>query len=979
MVRKKLAAAIAALGALQAGVVSALGVGDFSLYSALNQPLEAEIRILNAGDLDPSQVLIELAGGDDFKNAGVSRDYFLTNIQFAVELDGKGSGVIKITTRDPVVEPYLNFLIEARWPSGRLLREYTVLLDLPVFSESGAASIEQASTEQIGMDPGPQAAPAPAAASVGPSTSARKTLVQGELAAGEEYRVRTNDTLWEIAAKGRPNRGVSVQQTMLGIQRLNPEAFIRGNINRLKAGSVLRLPTESQIADVSGAQAVAEVASQNQAWRSGSDSVSSSATSGAQLDASSSSYDSEEGYQEDSRLSLATTGSSDGASAGDGSSATGQALRNELALSEENLDSARRENHELGGRLDDMESKIATLQRLLELKDDQLAALQGGVVDEAAPTDDMGVDDTSTEGTDTEGAGTEDTAAEDMAGEDTGVDAMVAESAVTETPEPAEEPVPEPDPVPAPEPELLDKLLAEPLYLGGGVGLLLLAGAAVVMLRRRRAAEEEEEEFESFTGFEQDDDEFTPADETLRRADFPEIEEEEEIDVAEDLAAELEQEIAASNAEEEALAEPEEAAPVQSETGDAIAEADIYVAYGRYQQAVDLLSSAVAQEPQRSDLQVKLLEVYIETRDKPGFQQQYVALQALGDDEATAGVKEMLSTVEGVADWLDDLPGGAANDFTDADMDADLIEGDSGGDLSLDEDLEIDLDLDDGFAAGNTQESEQISLDGDELDLDEEFSLDLGDEEFDIASGDTAQFDAIDLDSALEGDLGDLDLGGLAEETPAASDDNNDLLSELPAEEEPAAESEFDLDLDLGSDSDLDLDLGDMGDTDIGDLEAEFGDAKPQDEEITQQFDAADIELALGADDELEVDLVEESAPEADLDLDLDLDAGLDLDEAGAGADAASGDDTATMEFSLDEATAAKDESFDAAVSEEPGAEDDFDFLADTDEVATKLDLARAYIDMGDTEGARDILDEVKEEGNDDQKKEADALIERID
>jgi len=144
MIRNKLAAAIAAIGALQAGVVGALGMGDLTLNSALNQPLDAEIRLNNTKDLDRTQVLIKMASPTDFDNAGVSLDYSLTTVKFNVILDGDGGGIIKVTTREPIIEPYLNFLVETRWPTGRMLREYTVLLDLPLFSDSAARPIEQA-------------------------------------------------------------------------------------------------------------------------------------------------------------------------------------------------------------------------------------------------------------------------------------------------------------------------------------------------------------------------------------------------------------------------------------------------------------------------------------------------------------------------------------------------------------------------------------------------------------------------------------------------------------------------------------------------------------------------------------------------------------------------------------------------------------------------------------------------------------------
>ena len=828
MVRKKLAVAVAAIGVLQANVANALGVGEFSLFSALNQPLEAEIRLQNTGDLDNNQVIIKLAEPEDFSNAGISRDFFLTNINFKVELDSQGNGIIKVTTREPVVEPYLNFLIETRWPSGRLLREYTVLLDLPVFSESDVEPVQAAtsSMSQQTDTPPPAAATAasvPVVTHSRPASSAstpRKTLEQGELSPGEKYRVRNQDTLWEIALKSRPAEGVSVQQTMVVIQRLNPQAFINGNINRLKAGSVLRLPTQDDIS-VSEKQAVGEVANQNRSWRSGDDTVAPS--SDAQLDATAAGS-SENTYSEQPRLSIAASGDSDVSSTGEGegtdssdsvdsTNSASVALQNELAASEESLDKIERDNQELKTRLENMEARMATLQRLLELKESQLADLQ---------------------------------------------DSAAAAAPVAAKPEPKPQPKPQPKPKSSP----VDQVLDNPLYVGGAAALLL-AAIAIVLLRRRKEAAAADEDFT--TGYVEEDvkegieeEADTLADVAMDETVTDTVAEIEGVDETDNLIAELEQQIAADNAKEAAMAaaddaeesliegvEPldnaapvESAAEVPSETGDAMAEADIYVAYGRFQQAIDLLRSAIDQKPERSDLQLKLLEVYIETRDKPGFQQQYLALKALGDDAATGEAKEILSSVEGVADWLDDLPGNS-NNFTDEDMDA------------------------------------EIALDDLDLDFDEDNSDDF-------VEATTVQLDAAEL-----------------EDTPTKADSSSPLdLPEEPELSDSLGDS-------LGDSEAFDLDLESLADTDLSELEAEFGDAAPATESSATETFGADV------------------ATDADA--------------------------------------------------------DDFDFLADTDEIATKLDLARAYIDMGDAEGARDILDEVMQEGSAVQKQEAQALSERID
>ena len=748
MVCKKLAIVIAAIAVLQANMTNALGLGELSLLTSLNQPLAAEIRLQNTAGLDDSQIIVRLAEPEDFNNAGISRNFFLTGIDFKVELDGQGNGVIKLSSRDPVVEPYLNFLIETRWPDGRLLREYTALLDLPVLSEPVAA---------VSSSLSPQADTPPAVT----------------MAPNEKYRVRSDDTLWRIALKSRPATGVSVQQTMLAIQRLNPQAF-NDNINHLKAGSILRLPTQDDIS-VSEKQALSEVENQIRSWRSG-------LVSEARLDASSTGV-SENTYSEQARLSIASRGETNESSADEGEdagSAGSAALQSELAASEENLDKAERDNQELHARLDDMEARMAILQRLLELRESQLADLQNRIDDEMAQ-------------------------------------ARLAEAALSE--QLVEVAKPKPAPAPKPEPALVDQIWNNPLY-AGGVGALLLAAIAIVLLRRRKPAAEAGEDF---TG-----------DENVTEAIVAVA----EIDTTDNPVVELEQSIAADNVEAAVRADVDETetpliesaeplevvAPttaVSSDTGDAIAEAEIYVAFGHYQQAIDLLRSALDQEPNRIDLQLKLLKIYIETRDKLGFQQQYLVLQGLGDDAVIGEVKAMLANVEGIADWLNGLPGNSHN-FTDKHM-----------------------------------------------------GLDLND-----------------------------------------------------------------------------LDLADLDDIDLFDLEAEFGDGA--------ELSAEPFENVTETVDKLS---------EVPVSVDLDTDDTLEFSQD-TGPDAAATDSSATEN--------SESETFDKAVAAEAG-DDDFDFLADSDEVATKLDLARAYIDMGDTEGARDILDEVMQEGSDEQKQEAQALSGRID
>ncbi|MCF5616173.1 FimV/HubP family polar landmark protein, partial [Pseudomonas syringae] len=270
---RKLVLAIAAASALSSGMAQALGLGELSVKSTLNQPLVAEIELTEAQGLNATQVVPSLATTADFAQAGVTRQAFLNDLTFTPVINASGKSVLRITSSKPVREPYVKFLVQVLWPNGRLLREYSLLLDPPKFSPEAAAAAAA---------PAPVAAPAPAApaqlATVAPSAEATAPEAPAPAASGTalpppatdkpaQYITANNDTLWEIAAKVRT--AGTVQQTMLAIQALNPDAFIGGNINRLKKGQVLRLPSPQQTTALPQPQAVTEVSRQYTEWRGG--------------------------------------------------------------------------------------------------------------------------------------------------------------------------------------------------------------------------------------------------------------------------------------------------------------------------------------------------------------------------------------------------------------------------------------------------------------------------------------------------------------------------------------------------------------------------------------------------------------------------------------------------------------------------------------------------------------------------------------
>ncbi|EPF1477117.1 FimV/HubP family polar landmark protein [Pseudomonas aeruginosa] len=232
---KALRVMLCAWSCLLAGQASALGVGDITLHSALNQPLDADIELLDVGDLGADEIEVRLAGADVFAAAGVERLQFLNELRFSPVLQGRGGNRIHVSSSRPVQEPYLNFLVEVARPNGRIVREFTVLLDplgytprmLPA-ARSGIEPQRQSST--------PAPAPRSAAVVVDPAL----------LEPGDDYLARPSDNLWAISGRLRGAGNADRAQLMEALYQLNPQAFVNADRHRLKAGARLRLPAGYQ-------------------------------------------------------------------------------------------------------------------------------------------------------------------------------------------------------------------------------------------------------------------------------------------------------------------------------------------------------------------------------------------------------------------------------------------------------------------------------------------------------------------------------------------------------------------------------------------------------------------------------------------------------------------------------------------------------------------------------------------------------------
>lgn len=369
------------------------------------------------------------------------------------------------------------------------------------------------------------------------------------------------------------------------------------------------------------------------------------------------------------------------------------------------------------------------------------------------------------------------------------------------------------------------------------------------------------------------------------------------------------------------LATPRAADPIADTNSDPLAEADIYIAYGRFNQAAELLQNALNDEPQRSDLRLKLMEVYAELGNREGFAREEAELREIGG--SSAGIDQLKLKYPAMA-----AAGFAAAAATSSSDDFDSF--------SLD-----DLALDEPAPAVPGQDMNE-----------EAFDLSLDDLELDSPETPTAAGDSLSLD--------DLSFDELANEPATESQSAEAFSFEL---DEPAASNDVSLEDEL---ADFSLDLDD-------EKPAASASAGLQLDEESATASADSLE-----DTGFEFNLPSETnEPEAALADEFDLSLGEE-EVAEPQADSFSSQLEA-VETELDELSRDLDTpvptSADDSLDE---MDEDFDFLSDTDETTTKLDLARAYIDMGDAEGARDILDEVISEGSDVQQQEAREMLAKL-
>lgn len=875
-----------ALVLLLSGNAWALGLGEIRLDSALNAPMRAQIELLSATPEELENLQVGLASQETFERYGLDRPYYLQDLKFEVVKSGSPQGnYIRVTSARPITEPFLTFLVEAMWSRGRLLREYTVLLDPPTFAPPPAAETRPAVTapqrstpadsgrierqaeprpmppaEAPVARPSPIPAPAPApqrepepepAAEPKPQAGAQPDL-PFDAASGEDLVVQRGETLWGIASRYRPDFRLTMNQTMLAIYEANPQAF-GGNINILRAGARLRIPSADDIYRIDRGYALNEAKRHHAEW------------SGAPAPAPAAPAP----VATETRPSLQLV-PPDEEPVGIG---TGAETPEDVAAAPAEPDTALREQ-EILDRISELEAADVPQQRsLIEIRDNELAALRQELAD--------------IRGELYEPESFEPTGYETVTGEDE----LAAEDELLAEPEDAEAAAdeeadtaiqPPSNVITTPtraEPSLLDKIIgiATNTWVLIIAGAVLLAGAVLFWFVRRGRGEDDEEWSNASIAARDLDETALSSTEALRAPSR----DDESIVVIEQGSTGLgpldddtldapgpERGAGGQTTEIGALASMEDTfsseTAVNLDQSDPIAEADFHMAYGLYDQAADLVNGALEADPERLDLLTKLCEIYFVWGNRDAFIDAARRVQQVaGRDEAGEWDKIVIMGQQIAAD--DALFAGAgvagATKAVDLAFDADT---DDGGALDMDfgasdegDGEVIDLGADDDdvfdFSTADDTAEEVIDLSGAEeaeaASRDRDEGVDFAfDEEADEAKS-AADSGVVDFDFSEDESAEDstAEMPGAEERhaTPTIEEQFSgfDVTSELPsipdAVEEPRGGQRPDETAEINLDE-LGLDVDSLAETELASLDDldEFGEA--DDDDVTASQKALD-------------------------------------------------------------------------------------------------------------------------------------------
>jgi pilus assembly protein FimV len=760
----------------------AAGLGKLSITSALGQPLAAEIELFTADKAELEGLSATLASDQAFRDAHVDFAPVLSTLHFTVEKKPNGTAVLKVTSSRPVTDPFIDMLVELNWPSGRLVREYTMLLDPPGMAKPQTlAPVAAAITRQA-----PVAKPA-AAASKAPKAAAAPAIAHKPASAvPESIHVRRGDTLTGIAVRVRPE-GVSLEQTLLSLYRENAKAF-QGNINRLKAGKTLKVPSADKVAAIPQQEAVRELRLQAEDWRAYRQKLAGAASEAPEAKATPGQASSGKitpkvedrakpaGAESKDVLTLSKT-PSPAAVATAGQAAETRALQDKLRAQEEDATARKKALQESGQRVAMLEKQVEDMQKLVKMKEEAQSKAPA-----PAPVP---------------------------------APAKPAAAPVTK-PAPAAPAIKPPPAIPESTGNWYDPLLDNPIYWGGGLAALGLGGVLWWLMAggRRRKTSGSALEDSIMSG---------------------------SSDIRPNSVIGAASGGSVNTGDTSFLTDFSQAGlgTIDTHDVDPIAEAEVYMAYGRDVQAEEILKEAISKDPDRHEIRVKLLEIYAARQNPTAFGSVAGELYAaLGSKPSPLWDKacEMGRSIDPTNPLYGGVQSNAAPGMEAATVAATAAV--AGGAMMFESEPAAEPEVDAQPAASAEIEPAEIApetepaREEEKADAVMEFESPSQVLDFDAQSEAVAvpEKDALEVDThGLDFELPDLDVH-------AAEDDT--LSLDLGLEEDNGPDSKFDfsgLDLDLGEGSGSELELDEVGTKlDLARAYVEMGDKEGAREILTE-------------------------------------------------------------------------------------------------------------------------------------------------
>lgn len=589
--------------ALMPVAANAAGLGKLTVISGLGEPLNAEIELLSTTPEELSTLTAAIAPEEAYAVQGLERSPLHNAIQVEVSKKPDGKPILKLSTRQPVSDPFLDMLVQVDWASGRLLREYTVLLDPPGYSNNAAtgSAAVRAPTVQSTSPSGAATSAESGAASAPTGDQQPVEVNEADAPTEQEYTTAKGDTLSSIARR-MSVEGVSLEQMLAGLYNANEDAFVGGNMNRLKTGQILRIPSAEELQSISQGEAVQQVRVHSNDWNAYRNRLASlveTAPSAEDADTQSSG----------GKITAATEDKAAPAagprdvvrlSKSDAATGDGKALQDRINALQEEVIAKEKAAQEANERTAMLEKQIADMQKLLAIKNQSLAEMQKNAAGAATATPEQPAAITpqvvppATTAETPEAAPAQTLAMpESPAVEPNAPTAKPAET----TPEPAAKTKKKITPPPPPiveEPGILDGLAEDPMLLAAAGGGLVLLGGGWVFLRnrRRRNLDSFEQGILTAGGLKANTVFGNTAGGTVDTGDTSFL-----TDFSQSGGG-----------------------MIDTHDVDPIAEAEVYMAYGRDAQAEEILKDAIAKEPQRYELHLKLLEIIANRKDTAAFE-----------------------------------------------------------------------------------------------------------------------------------------------------------------------------------------------------------------------------------------------------------------------------------------------------------------------------------------------------------------------